>query len=96
MAGERLARAIKNQATNEKELSDLVFGVVISTSPLQIKVESRFTVSSEFLILSQMVKHKSVSFENKSITIFEDLKAGETVRMLRVSKGQKFFVLDRG
>ncbi|WP_251855337.1 DUF2577 domain-containing protein [Enterococcus italicus] len=100
MAGERLARRIKNQATNPNELSDLIYGVVTSASPLKIQVDSRFEVSSEHLILSSMVQRKTVTItiDGKSGTgvVFEALKTGERVKMLRVSSGQKYYVLERG
>lgn len=100
MAGEKLARKIKDQSTNQNELSDLVYGVVTSAAPLRIRVDSRFEIGSEHLILSAMVQRKVISMtidgKTGSAVVFEALKAGERVRMLRVSKGQKYYVLERG
>lgn len=99
MAGEKLARRIKDQRTNPRELSDLIFGAVISVSPLKIRVDSGLELSGAQLILSEMVKRKEikVTVDDKTGTgvVFEALKTGERVKMLRVSKGQKYYVLER-
>lgn len=98
-AGAKLAKAIKDNRNKESDLSDLVYGQVLSTSPLKIRVESRFEITSNFIELSQMVKDKKikVTIDGKSttITIFESLKVGDKVRMLRAQKSQKFYVLER-
>ena len=55
MAGEKLARAIKqcaSQAIPKTSLTDLMFGTVTSIDPLKIMVENRFEVDSNFLLLS--------------------------------------------
>jgi len=100
MAGEKLARMIKAQGRNDNELSDLVFGVVTSTSPLKIKIDSRFEIGSTHIILSQMVKDLTVSItidgKTGSATVFRALRTGDKVRMLRLQKGQMYYVLERG
>ncbi|WP_291292325.1 DUF2577 domain-containing protein [Enterococcus sp.] len=103
MAGEKLARRIKDSQPNPTDLSDMLYGVVTNDSPLTIRVDNRFTITSNHLILSQMVRPLSVDFsitiDGKtgygSTQVFSSLQVGERVRMLRVSKGQKFYVLDR-
>jgi hypothetical protein len=103
MAGEHLARIIKDSKPKEADLSDMVYGVVTSTSPLTIRVDNRFSITSRHLILSQMVRPLSVSFSitidgkpgTGSAQVFRALQISDRVRMLRVSKGQKYYVLDR-
>ncbi|WP_249686295.1 DUF2577 domain-containing protein [Enterococcus casseliflavus] len=81
----------------------MVYGVVTSTSPLTIRVDNRFSITSRHLILSQMVRPLSVSISvtidgktgTGSSQVFRSLQSGDRVRMLRVSKGQKYYVLDR-
>lgn len=158
MAGERLVN-IMNQVRNEdkSDTTDLLFGIVTSTSPLKIKVENRFEVSEEFLMLSAMCKEMTIttlahnhdisttvnqngshthstpaaitgdttvgsfgshthsipanttgqngthdhsttstsSNELTSITLWRGLQVNDKVRMLRVSKGQLYYVLER-
>lgn len=99
MAGEKLAQLIKNSRPKESELSDLVYGQVISTSPLIIRVENRFEISSSFIELSRMVKELiiSITIDGKTgnATIFRNLQPGDKVRMLRAQNSQKFYVLER-
>lgn len=103
MAGEHLARIIKDSKPKENHLSDMVYGVVTSTSPLTIRVDNRFSVTSRHLILSQMVRPLSVTISvtidgrtgTGSSQVFRSLQSGDLVWMLRVSKGQKYYVLDR-
>ncbi|WP_429968135.1 DUF2577 family protein [Enterococcus sp. AZ046] len=99
MAGEKLARVIKDNRPRESELSDMIYGLVTSVSPLTIRVDNRYSVGNQHLILSQMVRDLSVSvtIDGKQGTaqVFRPLQIGDHVRMLRVSKGQKFYVLER-
>lgn len=100
MAGEKIARLIKSQKTNPSELSDLIFGMVTSLSPLTVKVESGFSIQGNQLILSQLVQEKviSMTIDGKTgyATIFRNLQVGDRVKMLRISKGQRYYVLERG
>lgn len=99
MAGERLARRIKQSRPKESELSDLVYGTVTSTSPLKIKLEGRFEIWGEFIELSMMVRDvtASVTIDGKTgyLQIFRSLQVGERVRMLQAQKSQKYYVLER-
>ena len=99
MVGERLANQIKKSRVKDSELSDLVYGQVVSTAPLKIQVENRFEISAPFIELSQTVKNLTVTFsvEGKQGTanIFRDLVVGDKVRMLRAQKSQKYYVLER-
>ncbi|BDU83494.1 TPA: DUF2577 domain-containing protein [Clostridium perfringens] len=96
MAGEKLVRLIKQGARNaipENTLTDLVPGEVVKENPLTILVENRFQVDEDFLILSPFCRE----FKDKNGTIiFDKLKEGDKVLLLRVSNGQQFYVLDRG
>lgn len=96
MAGEKLVRLIKQGARNaipENTLTDLVPGEVVKENPLTILVENRFQVDEDFLILAPFCRE----FKDKNGTIiFDKLKEGDKVLLLRVSNGQQFYVLDRG
>ncbi|CAI3372082.1 DUF2577 domain-containing protein [Enterococcus cecorum] len=99
MAGEKLAKLIKQQRVSAGSLTDLMYGVVTSTAPLKIRVDSRFEVGAAHLILSQMVKRYEVPVYvagyTGSVVVFRDLAVGDRVKLLRVSNGQKFYVLER-
>lgn len=96
MAGEKLVRLIKQGARHaipENTLTDLVPGEVVKKEPLTILVENRFQIDEDFLILSPFCRE----FKDKNGTIiFDKLKEGDKVLLLRVSNGQQFYVLDRG
>ncbi|WWU65451.1 DUF2577 domain-containing protein [Clostridium baratii] len=96
MAGEKLVKLMKQctrQAIPQSVLTDLVAGEVVKENPLTILIENRFKVDEDFLILSPFCRE----FKDKNGTvIFDKLKQGDKVLLLRVSEGQQFYVLDRG
>ena len=89
---------VKKAAVDAVAASDPVAfltGKVTSAQPLKISVEQRLTLGKEHLMLSGLVKDQKIETENGTITLKLALKAGETVTLLRMQGGQKFFVLDR-
>lgn len=68
----------------------VLFGVVTKTSPLEINVEQRFTLTEEFLVFTERVRRYEVD-----ITVRCGLKVGDKVLLLRVQGGQKYVVLDK-
>ena len=60
MAGERLVKWMNELKISESDRTDFVFGEVIGISPLRVRVENRFDVGEDFLILSQMVKEHKI------------------------------------
>ncbi len=57
MAGNKLIQTIQSMAKPPiGETTDLLFGEVTSVSPLKIRVDNRFEVDEQFLILSALVK----------------------------------------
>ena len=158
MAGERLVDIMNKVRKEEKnDTTDLIYGVVTAVNPLKIKVENRFEITEEFILLSAMCKqmtvnifahaheittniegvdahthgtpagttgaaavgdhgihthtipaattnsngahtHAATSSENEkltSVTLWRGLEVNDKVRMLRVSKGQLYYVLER-
>lgn len=140
MAGEKLVRIIQEsakKAANSADKTDFIRGEVVSDKPLQIKVDNKFTLDENFLLVSVLCKKKVLDLtffsdvltnlvmdvvEGTKITYFDcdgeeqdshievdrnikvqlgevllwdDLQIGEKVRMLRVSSGQLYYVLER-
>lgn len=92
MAGNKLIRIMQKAGrTPNEEKTDLLFGEVVSIAPLQIKVDNRFIVGSEFLVLSALVKEKKVG----EMVLWEGLLVGDKVRLLRVNNGQLFYVMEK-
>ncbi len=57
MEGNKLLEIIqKASKPNPSELTDMVVGQVTSISPLKVKVENRFELEGDFLILTKNVK----------------------------------------
>lgn len=97
MSVNELADVLKGLQINPTSLSDLVYGTVVSTGPLAIQVDARMTLTSEFLELSHAVQPYSIDVPTVGkVEVFRGLKVGDTVRMLRVQEGQKYYVIERG
>ncbi len=81
-----LINIIKKAAVEAVEASKpvaVLFGKVVKTSPLQINVEQRMTLTKEFLKLT------------KTVTEDNELKVNDSVVLLRAQGGQKYIVLDK-
>lgn len=99
MAGEvfvDVMRNIANDISRSSYSTDILYGEVISLSPLTIEVDNRFEIDEEFLILSTLVKKKEITLQDDTnVVLWNDLSVGENVILLRHSGGQRFYVLDR-
>ena len=97
-----LVKVIKKaavDAVNASKPANMVFGKVISISPLKIKIDQKLILTSAQLVLSRNVTDYRLSVtENdidKTITVRNALKNGEEVILMQVSGGQKYIVIDR-
>ena len=85
------------------EKTDLIYGKVVSTNPLKIQIanEAKLILSETFLILSEFCKEKRVRVRlpdasaDIEITLWSGLSVGDSVLMLRVLQGSKFYVLQK-
>lgn len=77
----------------------LVFGQVISTSPLKIQVDQKAIYTEKMLILTRNVTDYEICITEKqagsNVLIHNALTVGDKVLMARVQKGKKFVVIDR-
>lgn len=79
-----LAETIKKAAIDAVEASNpvrVLFGEVLAENPLEIKVDQRFILTQEFLVITDTAEPK--------------LTAGTKVILLRVQGGQQYVVLDK-
>ncbi|NFG22699.1 DUF2577 domain-containing protein [Clostridium botulinum] len=98
-----LNELIKHIAINAIEQTkpvNLLYGEVKSINPLYICVNQKKTYTEEFLVLTRNVTDydtyiKQENGEKKKYTIYNSLKAGDIVILLRVQGGQEFIVLDK-
>lgn len=80
-----LIQIIKKAAVEAVEASNptkVLFGTVTNANQLAIKVEQKFTITKEFIVLTESVKKNSLSVGNKVV-------------LLQEQGGQKFIVLDK-
>lgn len=115
------------EAVDAKKPTGLLFGKVISDSPLKVLVEQKMILTMEQLVLCRNVTDfkTKISFDNPNvkqtftiwnvpetiessqskisfkstiqhdITIYNSLKTGDEVLLLRQQGGQKFIIVDR-
>ena len=63
-----LIRAMVAQTTAAGKPSDLVFGVVTSDDPLEIKIDDKRTLAADFIMLSDMVRDYEVDISVSHMT----------------------------
>lgn len=99
MAGEKfvdIMQKIAKDYASSNSMTDILYGVVTSVSPLKIKVDNRFEISANFIVLSSLVKKKTIILpDDTELTLWDNLAVGESVSLIRHNGGQKFFVIDR-
>lgn len=105
---------IKQIAQNTVENHSTVkfcYGTVISSKPLQIKIDNKFVLQSNFLILTNDVKKfnttisitgpnvdkggDDLDLSEKKAIIDNSLKDGEKVVLMKFQDGKKYIVLTR-
>lgn len=94
-----LIQRIARRAIEESQPTAVVFGTVVSASPLKINIEQKLTLESAHLVLTNNVKDHDVDItlegNRRKYTIHKNLKNGEKVILLRQQGGQKYIVLDK-
>ncbi|EJW16541.1 DUF2577 domain-containing protein [Paenibacillus alvei] len=71
----------------------LLYGVVLSVSPLQ--VEQRFTLPESALVITEQLTEYKVRIGGEEVTIREGLYAGDRLLLARMQGGQSYVALDR-
>lgn len=107
MAGEWMLNQMNSRGGKPNEYADLVYGKVVSTSPLKVQLSNSMILTDNFLTLGlHVTKHKvKVTYKDRTDTsdnerteeveVDESLKAGDGVVMIRSDGGQSFFVLEK-
>lgn len=93
-----LASLIKQASMGAYNASNpvaVMFGTVTKTSPLEVNVEQRFTLTRDFLVLTERLTEYRTTVEGKEIVIRRGLQVGDRVLLLRVQGGQQYVVWDR-
>jgi hypothetical protein len=107
MAGEWILNQMNSRGGKPNEYADLVYGKVVSTSPLKVQLSNNMILTDNFLTLGlHVTKHKvKVTYKDRTDTrdndrteeveVDESLKAGDGVVMIRSDGGQSFFILEK-
>ncbi|WP_025026331.1 DUF2577 domain-containing protein [Caldalkalibacillus mannanilyticus] len=93
-----MLQAIKQAAMDALEASNpvaILFGTITKNHPLEVNVDQRFTLTEDFLILTEATKEVKVNIGGTEYTLREGIKSGDKVLLLRMQGGQKFLLLDR-
>ena len=95
----KMVKKAAMDAVKASKPADVVFGKVVSTMPLKIKIDQKLILSSAQLALSKNVTDYRLSVtENdtfKTITVHNALVVGEEVILMQMSGGQKYVVIDK-
>lgn len=90
---------IIQESCEAQKLADIAYGTVTSTAPLSVKLQTTMQdIPSAALIETVGVKYKQadvIGGEGGYVVINEGLSVGDTVVMLRVSKGQRYILLSK-
>ena len=73
----------------------VMFGTVTKANPLEVNVEQRFTLTRDFLVLTERLTEYRTTVDGNEIIIRRGLQVGDRVLLLRVQGGQQYVVWDR-
>jgi len=89
---------IKKAAADAVEASNPVgiyYGVIKTASPLEVEVDQRFILTSEFLELTEATKELRIPQGTGEYILRRKLQEGDRVILVRIQGGQKYIILDR-
>lgn len=101
--GHRLAQMMREAGrTPQNEVVDIVEGEVTSVYPLKVKVDNR-ELTEAFLILGALCQETFIPADYiinsnpgiEKIRLWRGLQSGDKVMMIKVGRGQKYYVLQR-
>lgn len=109
MAGEKLLQMINGIGGKPSDYSDLIYGTVVSSNPLSVKLDNNgMELTESFLEVGKFGKSRSVYISGLSVKvdgkdyavngnaiISENLSVGDGVSMVRAHGGQRFYILER-
>ena len=110
MAGEQLIKMLTERGGSDSEYSDVVYGRVISTSPLRVQISNSMIIDDNFIVLGKHIGSFSMSgslttTEEKpksekttkpaTFTFDNSLKVVDKVTMIRADGCQQFYLFER-
>lgn len=95
------------EAVKAGDPSDIIYGTVASAEPLIIQINQKLMLTSEFLTLTTSVIDYKVQVkiydigedetkvEKQMMNVYNGLKSGDKVILLKQQGGQRYVVLDK-
>ena len=101
MAGELLAQMLVDNQNRPNEHTDMTVGIVVSSSPIEVKLENKLTLNNNQLVVPEFVRKKIATGDctcgaTCTVTIREGLKVGDKVILLKIKRGQQYLILSKG
>ncbi|GIQ62128.1 hypothetical protein PACILC2_06960 [Paenibacillus cisolokensis] len=92
----RMIDIIKQAGAQAVEAGNPVhIGTVTRTEPLEVFVDQRFSLTSEFLIVTDATEELTIEINGSLYTVRPGLQAGDKVALIRVQGGQQYVVMGR-
>lgn len=86
-------------AVDNAQMCDLRYGKVVSTNPLKVQVTNQFTIPQALLTVPEHLTNRTMTIKidgaTKTMVVYDALKIGDKVALLRKQGGQSYFILDR-
>lgn len=85
------------EAVRDAKPMTVIFGRVTAVNPVEIQISQKLTLKQSLgqLIFTRNVIDYQTQIAGETVTVYNSLKLGESVILLRQEGGQKFIVLDR-
>lgn len=88
---------------------NILYGVVTKANPLEVNVDQRFTLTEDFLVVTERLTALTLDLNHSHdysggqtqnaltspVVVRKGLEVGDKVLLLRVQGGQQYVVLDR-
>ncbi|MDR0300615.1 MAG: DUF2577 domain-containing protein [Streptococcaceae bacterium] len=108
MAGEKLLEMMNSQGGKDSNYSDILYGTVISSSPLSVQVSPEMTLPAAVLEVGRFGQTRKIAISGLSVTtstgtyavtgnatISEGLNVGDKVALVRGHGGNRFYITDK-
>ena len=86
-------------AVNASNPVSVLVGQVVSANPIKISLNQKLTLEDPFIVIPENMTDYDTKIkidgEIKDITVYNALKTGDKVVLLRMQGGQKYFVLSK-
>lgn len=96
----KLIKKAAVEAVNASDPTTIRYGEVISTNPLQIRIDQKLILGTAQLKLTRNVTDYETEMNvnggaKQTFKVFNALKVGEKVLLIRMQGGQTYIVVDR-